>query len=155
MFYIGGIDDDLRTKIHNALTERGLTSHMNDTKWHKLCTAIYEELPFPPCYWHKDVLHDAEEPEDPQSISHSHGDWAITPEASLGLHIEWLKVDPRYARYRAQLIPPIIEDCSAQFRDILIRLNIPFAEEGNLFVIYGHSRDVELPAANAKAPINA
>ncbi|MDO5895810.1 DUF6678 family protein [Agrobacterium sp. Azo12] len=145
MFYIGGINDDLRTEIHNALTERGLTSHMNDTKWYKLCTAIYEEMPFPPSYWHKDVLYDAEEPEDPQSVGSSYGDWARTPEASLGLHIEWLKVDPRYAHHRGQLIPPRIEDCSAQFRDILIRLNIPFTEEEHLFVIHGHSVGVELP----------
>lgn len=137
MFYIGGIDDDLRTDIHNALTERGLTSHMNDTKWYKLCKAVVEEMPFVPGYQEKYVLS-----KEPQPYL---GNWAQIPECALGLHIEWIKVYPREFIHRGHLIAPQVEDHSDQFRDILIRLNIPFAEEDDLFVIYGHSSGVELP----------
>lgn len=137
MFYIGGINDDLRTEIHNALTERGLTSHMNDTKWYKLCKAVIEEMAFVPGYEEKYLLS-----KEPQPYL---GNWARIPECALGLHIEWIKVYAKKVTHRGQLIEPLIEDHSDQFRDILIRLNIPFTEEEHLFVIHGHSVGVELP----------
>lgn len=48
MLYIGMPNRDEAAKVRRAVEQRGLTSHMNDTKWRALCTAIGQELPFPP-----------------------------------------------------------------------------------------------------------
>ncbi|MGR8959831.1 DUF6678 family protein [Rhizobium leguminosarum] len=93
---------------------------MNDTKWRELCAGI-RELPFPPAYQVK-VL-DENEP-SPSTIERAPpywGDWASTPEAALGVHVEWIRVTPRYKRHVARLLPPIIEDCSDQLRSLLRR----------------------------------
>jgi hypothetical protein len=71
------------------------------------------------------------------------GNWARIPECALGLHIEWIEVYAKKVTHRGQLIETLIEDHSDQFHDILIRLNSPFTEEDDLFVIYGHSAGVE------------
>lgn len=136
MFYIGLLDDDYRKEIKQALSERGLTSHMNDTKWRELCVAVFEEMPFVPPYEEKYVLKN-----EPQPFL---GDWAVTPECMLGIHVEWIKVYPKKVTHRGHLIAPHIEDHSDQFRNILIRLGIPFTEDGDDFIIYGHSAGIEL-----------
>ncbi|MBA9031618.1 DUF6678 family protein [Rhizobium leguminosarum] len=115
---------------------------MNDTKWRELCAGI-RELPFPPAYQVK-VL-DENEP-SPSTIERAPpywGDWASTPEAALGVHVEWIRVTPRYKRHVARLLPPIIEDCSDQLRSLLRRLRIPFVESDGLFTIYGHASGID------------
>ncbi|WP_425350833.1 DUF6678 family protein [Neorhizobium huautlense] len=68
---------------------------MNDTKWRALCTAVAEELPFPPPYQVKCVLSDMPHPEALETSPSYFGDWATTPEASMGIFIEWLKIGKR------------------------------------------------------------
>ncbi|TCV65934.1 MULTISPECIES: DUF6678 family protein [Neorhizobium] len=58
MLYIGSTDSNETAKVRRAIAERGLSSHMNDTKWRALCTAVAEEFPFPPPYQVKCVLSD-------------------------------------------------------------------------------------------------
>lgn len=125
-------------RIRRLLEERGLTSFMNDTKWRELCVAV-RALPFPPAYQVK--LVDAEEPNPPalEPVSSYFGDWATTPEASVGLHIEWMKIAPRF-RGRIDPRGPVVErDCSNDLRALFERLRLRFREPAGFFVLYGHA----------------
>lgn len=133
-----------KRRMRRILTERGLTSFMNDTKWRLLCEAVASELPFPPAYQLKRL--DVEGPY-PRELDHEpsyYGDWGTTPEALLGLEVEWLRVAPRYQRARGPLIAAVVEDCTDDFRSVLTRLSIPFSEEDGFFTIYGHASNIAL-----------
>ena len=50
------------------------------------------------------------------------------------------QVVPRYSRHVAMLLPDEVIDCSDAFRDLLVRLRIPFREdEASTFWIYGYA----------------
>ncbi len=125
-------------KIRKRLVERGLASHMNDTKWRELCAAI-GELPFSPAYQRKTLGADEPYPLTIEASPGYLGDWGRTCEAVLDVHIEWIKVAPRHTRQMGGLMAPVIEDCSGQLRALLQRLRVPFVESEGFFTIYGHS----------------
>jgi len=139
MIFIGSRDEEFDRAVRRVVAERGLASHMNDTKWRTLCIAVAEELPFPPTYQRKLVLSEDFDPEELAWTFSNFGDWARTPEASMGIFVEWLKIAPRLSVREGRLLAPRIEDCSDAFRNILIRLRVPFTEESGFFIIYGHS----------------
>lgn len=139
MLYIGSTDRKERSRVRRAIAERGLSSHMNDTKWRELCKAVTEDLPFPPAYQVKRVLAELPDPAAFESSPSYYGDWARTPESSMGLFVEWLKVAPRVSVHVGQLLAPRVQDCSESLRALLKRLNIPFKEEDGFFIIYGHT----------------
>jgi hypothetical protein len=141
-------------KIGAILMERGLTSHMNDTKWRELCAAI-AELPFPPVYQVK-TLDEAEPYPDTLEPSSSYGgDWGRTYEAALGVHIEWIRVTPRYKRTIGRLLEPVIDDCSDELRVLLRRLNIPFVESDGFFTIYGHAAGIDFDRDQDADPLRS
>jgi hypothetical protein len=130
---------DARQKKHirDVVKERGLTSYMNDTKWRELCHSI-DDLPFRPAYQVKYVHADRPEPLELQHAPNYLGDWASTPEASFGLHIEWVKIAPRYSERRGHLISPVVRDCSSELIALLRKLRLPFVEEDGFVTLYGH-----------------
>jgi hypothetical protein len=144
MLYIGSTETGLNSKVRRAIAERGLSSHMNDTKWRELCAAVTEELPFPPPYQVKSVLSDNPDPEELERSPSQYGDWARTPEASMGIFIEWLRVAPRVSVHGGELLAPRVQDCSEALRKLLRRMNIPFAERDGFFIIYGHTATAEV-----------
>ena len=143
MLYIGFPYDNNVEAVRRAIYERGLTSHMNDHKWRALCSAVVEQLSFPPPYQEKHVLSDVPHPEVLESAPHYYGDWARTPEGAMGLSIEWLKVAPRVSVPTGRILPPRIKDCSAQLRVLLTSLRIPFKEVDGFFFIFGHTPSTE------------
>ncbi len=130
-------DGDYKTRIRRIVMERGLASCMSDTKWRQLCRGI-NRLSFPPAYQIKRVDSDAPEPLELQHAPAYFGDWARTPEAALGIHIEWVKIAPRYSRPRGRLVASAIDDCSNELLALLKRLQLPFDELGGFIVLYGH-----------------
>lgn len=130
-------DAKRKMRIREILTLRGLASYMNDTKWRKLCRGI-ELLPFPPAYQAKYIDSDTLEPLELEYAPAYFGDWARTPEASLGIHIEWLKIAPRYSRHPGRLISPAIDDCSSELLTLLDRLRLLFVQQDSFIVLYGH-----------------
>ncbi len=74
MLYIVSTESDETSKVRRAIAERGMTSHMNNTKWRTLCLAITEELPFPPPYQVKYVLKERPNPEEIETSPWYHGD---------------------------------------------------------------------------------
>jgi hypothetical protein len=130
------IDAGRKTRIRKILTERRVASYMNDTKWRELCTRIHE-LPFPPAYQVKFVDSDVLEPVELEYAPAYFGDWARSPEASLGFHVEWLKITSRYRRHIGNLTSPVIEDCSCELLALLERLRLLYIERDG-FIVYGH-----------------
>jgi len=126
-----------KSEIRRILTERSLTSHMNDTKWRELSAAVLAELPFPPAYQQKFVFADAA----PHTLSFAPdywGDWGRTAEGRLDLATEWIRIAPRYSVHRGALISPEIRDCGDQMRSILDRFNLLYVEQDGFFTVYGH-----------------
>ncbi|QKK16364.1 DUF6678 family protein [Rhizobium indicum] len=115
---------------------------MNDSKWRELCAGV-EELPFPPAYQLKVLDENEPSPSTIEPAPTYRGDWASTPEAALGVRVEWIKVAPRYQRHVGRLLPPVIDDCSDQLRSLLRRLRIPFVESDEFFTIYGHASGID------------
>lgn len=144
MLYVGSTDRDETSKVRRAIAERGITSHMNNTKWRTLCLAINEELPFPPPYQVKYVLKELPDPEEIETSPWYHGDWATTPEASLGIFVEWLKIAPRVSVSVGQLLAPNVQDCSEALGALLKRLNMPHNEQHGFFFLYGHTDSPEI-----------
>ncbi len=144
MLYIGSADASEIARVRRVIGERGLSSHMNDTKWLELCTAVAEELPFPPPYQAKLVLSGVAERDELEAAPSYYGDWARTPEAAMGIFIEWLKVAPRVSVHVGQLSAQRVRDCSEALRNLLKRLDIPFNERDGFFIIHGHTANPEV-----------
>lgn len=52
--------------------------------------------------------------------------------------IEWIKVRPRYLKYRGRLIEPECIDVAEKFEGILKKYNIPYEEDNGVYCIYGY-----------------
>lgn len=144
LLYIGvTCDKKTKAEVRRAIERRRLTSYMNNTKWRALCTAILEELPFPPAYQEKCVILEKPSPQTLEAVPTYYGDWARTPEAAIGLWTEWIKVAPRVGIHVGQLVPDRIEDCSEPLRNILKKLRVPFKEQDGFFIIYGHTANAD------------
>jgi len=126
----------LKARVRAEVERRGLASFMNRTRWERLCEAVDTELPFPPAFNLKTVLGEREAPMDTRAAPFF-GDWG---ELEPFFEIEWLRVVPRYSRHVAMLLPDEVVDCTDAFRDLLVRLGIPFHEdEARTFWIYGYA----------------
>jgi hypothetical protein len=131
---------NLKEQVERIVHQKGLASIMNDTKWLELQESV-KKLPFPPPYIQKLVLDETDYKklilsDAPQYL----GDW--TPFYNEGLplffEIEWMKIRPRYARYRGRLVKPEILDESEQFEQILKECFIPYEEDSGTFTIFGY-----------------
>ncbi len=125
-----------RTRVRAAVQARGLASFMNATRWHALQQAVYDELPFPPPFAVKYVLDDAQSPVVFDQDVWYHGDWH---EGLSALYdVEWIRIRPRYLRHRGQLVAPEVVSCAAELRAVLVRLNIPYHDDGDVITVYGY-----------------
>jgi hypothetical protein len=130
-----------RKKVVNSIIiQRGFASFMNDTKWLTLQEAI-KTLPFPPPYIEKIVDHeDHDEAFNLSDAPRYVGDWSPFYEEGLPLffEIEWMKIIPRHAVYRGNLVAPNIIDETEELRQLLIEHSIPHEEENGIFTIIGY-----------------
>ena len=132
---------ELKKDVYRIIEKRNLCSYMNNTKWEELITAIRNEMPLPPPFEMKyltqdDIFQSNVLKEDVDYW----GDWygEHFPPKEYYFNIEWLKVRPRYLKYRGKLITHEVVDESKIFEAILIRYNIPYVEENGLYCIYGY-----------------
>lgn len=131
---------ELKEKIRKVVSQKGLSSVMNDTKWLKLQSNI-EKLPFPPPYREKLILEDQTFEEVQISDSPDClGDWSPFYQEGMSLffEIEYIKVRPRYAVHQGTLIQSKIIDETKEFEQLLRELHIPFEESNGTFIIYGY-----------------
>lgn len=131
---------ELKEKVRKVVTQKGLSSIMNDTKWLKLQSSIVN-LPFAPAYIEKLILENKDFKEvqisdAPQWL----GDWSPFYKEGMCLFfaIEYIKVRPRYAKYNGRLVAPKIYDETKEFEQLLKELHIPYEEDNGTFIVYGY-----------------
>jgi hypothetical protein len=129
----------LKEKTLKIAAERRLFPVMNDTKWLELQSAVYD-LPFPPSYRIKCVTDDGDPKEWMEDAPRYIGDWSSYWDEGLPpfFDIEWLKVLPRYGKYRGRLVADEILDETEEFIALLLRIGIQFKEKNGRFTIYGY-----------------
>lgn len=130
-------DAKQKARIRQILSARSLASYMNDTKWRELCWGV-DKLAFPPAFQINSLDTDVPEPRELPHTPAYHGDWARTPEACLGMHVEWMKIAPRCLRHDRARAAPAIDDCSIELRALLDRLRLLYIEQDGFIVLYGH-----------------
>jgi hypothetical protein len=134
-------EKERRAKLIAIVTARGLTSYMNDTKWRELCAAVHEELPFPPAFEQKYLEAEAIYSRmDGSGQQRGGGGWDMS---HFGFWVEWTKVMPRRFLARGKLVPPKVEDCKEAFTSILNRLRVPYVDDGDFIIIYGHGSKID------------
>lgn len=130
----------LKDKVLRIISERKLCSYMNNTKWDELVSAVRNEMPFPPAFAIKYLMQEACQDKILQEDVDCWGDWSGEnfPTLEYYINIEWIKVRPRYLKFRGKLVKPEIIDESKTFEEILYKYNIPFEEKDGLYCIYGY-----------------
>ena len=121
--------NNLKDKVFRIVCKRNLCSYMNDTKWSELVLAVTTEMPFPPPYNIKYITQECAEITKIETEDVIYwGDWSEEnfPQEYY-FNIEWLKVRPRYLKYRGRLIAPEVIDESRKFE-----------EKDGLYCIYGY-----------------
>jgi hypothetical protein len=133
------ITDEHKKRVIDVVTEKQLSSIMNNTKWERLQSAVLNTLSFPPPYQAKYVLSEIPSPEHFESDVWYFGDWieGITPFYS----VEWIRVRPRYLRHQGKLLKPEVIDISKEFLSILRDLRIPYRLDNDSYFIYGYIAD--------------
>lgn len=137
-----------REQILDIITERHLTSYMNNTKWREFRTAMLEEMPFVPPYDYKTLFDDSD------YISKDYVQHLITNEGPSSFcsfdaesfnflnykAIEWVKIRPRFFTQKGgQLVKKEIwYDSKKEFVEILIKYNIPNELKNGVYTIYGY-----------------
>lgn len=135
------MQNDLKDKVFRIVCSRNLCSYMNNTKWNELITSVKTEMPFLPAFnikyvTQKTATQNNIETEDVGCF----GDWTGEnfPPQEYYFNIEWIKVRPRYLKFRGKLIEPELVDGSKKFEEILHKYNIPYEEKDGLYCIYGY-----------------
>lgn len=135
------MQNNLKDKVFRIVCKRNLCSYMNDTKWRELVMAVTTEMPFPPPYSIKYITQECAEISKIETEDVTYfGDWSgeSFPPQEYYFNIEWLKVRPRYLKYRGKLVAPELIDESRKLEKILHKYNIPFEEKDGLYCIYGY-----------------
>ena len=127
----------MRPAIRQAITERGLTSVMNATKWRELRDGVMNDLPFAPAFQRKDLLEADPYPETFDEDVNYCGDWPAGIDRSA--EIEWIRVRPRRRVRRGQLIPDGLDDIEEALVALLHRIGVPFLREPGAIRIYGYT----------------
>ncbi|RED51633.1 DUF6678 family protein [Cohnella lupini] len=127
---------DFKKRVHDVVTQKQLSSIMNDTKWGNLQKAVLNTLPFAPPFQAKYVLDESLYPENFENDVWYLGDWVegLSPFYS----VEWIRVRPKYQKPLGKILPPELIDITNEFLSILQKLRIPYKEENNTFFIYGY-----------------
>jgi len=133
------VTDKNKKRVLTTISERHLTSIMNNTKWGKLQDAVLNTLLFPPPYQAKYVLGQTPFPEDFEDDVWYIGDWVegLIPFYS----VEWIRVWPRYLKHRGSLIFPELIDITEDFIMVLRELTIPYKVYKDTIYIYGYIAD--------------
>jgi hypothetical protein len=135
------IPPEIRARLQAELQRHGLASFMNQTKWRELRAAVETGLPFIPAWEAQNILL----PPQPvrrglTAVAGGHG-WSYEDMPPFPL-VEWVRMIPRiHATVGGPLRPPqVVEDCSDDLRAVLVRLSIPFLEDGEgAFWVYGYA----------------
>lgn len=126
-----------KQKVLKIISEKNMYSIMNNTKWSELQNAI-KGLPFPPPYLLRYVTDESDSITFNGEVKYL-GDWSDEPLFPF-FRIEWIKVKPRYMRYKGRLVKDELVDETEQFVSILKQYSIPYEEERGDYIIFGYKK---------------
>ena len=134
-----------KIKVKNIIQNKGMYSIMNNTKWKELKKGV-SELPFLPPFVIKAV--DEEETEYHRFLHDEYRsvDWGLYLDNYLGgdiyatpyYAVEWIKIRPRILEHQGRLVESKVIDESKEFLAMLKKYNIPYVEQGEVYIIYGY-----------------
>ena len=129
----------LKEKVKKIVQQRNLCSYMNDTKWSELRHAMLYEMPFPPPYILKFLF---EEEAVGEKYFHQDVNYLGGWEDGFLMHnafaVEWIKIRPRYLKFRGQLLEPEVIQAESELIKILKKYSIPYEENEGVYCIYGY-----------------
>lgn len=136
---------DVKKRVLSIMESRNLCSCMNNTKWGELRQAMLKEMPFSPPYIIKTIFEDEcpQEKYFQEDVTWT-GDWNESffydeySDEKGWFVIEWIKVRPRYLKYRGELMEPECLDAAGKFEEILAKYHIPYEENNGVYCIYGY-----------------
>lgn len=125
-------------EIAEIISERRLTSYMNNTKWTEFVHAMDKEMPCNVPFYLKNIFEDDHsEFYDRFYDSECFNNYDFKS-------IEWVKVKPEFYEsvYRGRLIPDEIipHDFTNEFISLMKKYSIPYEydETDNVYIIYGY-----------------
>ena len=103
--------------------------------WERLRRLMQGSMTFPPPFQRKDVRAAAPEPETFDEDVTYHGDYGegLDPLDS----IEWIRIRPRYLRFRGHRVPHEVVDCEVELKALLAREGLEFSTDRGCIVLYG------------------
>lgn len=128
-----------KEKVRVIVRERGLTSHMNDTKWKEFLYAMTEEMPLAVPYDYKTLFEEDRE--------ESYFGTAYDRESFNYYYfrsIEWVKLQPKFSEHihRGRLVEDEIidHDVENEFLALMDKYHIPYEYDSDekVYVIYGY-----------------
>jgi len=131
-----------KDRVRKLVSEKGLASYMNNTKWKEFVYAMEHELPFPPPYVYKTLFEDGDMPYN-RFITEANSPGSYDEESFEWWNfkiIEWVKIHPRYYVNRGGILVKKLElhDEEQEFTAVLDKYNIPYEENNGEYIIYGY-----------------
>lgn len=137
-----------REQIAEIIRLKGLTSYMNNTKWHEFRQAMLKEMPFIPPYDYK-LLFDADDYIHSSFIQHLLlGDTGLEfcsmDEESFNFldykSIEWLILRPSFFSLEGGMLvkKKVWHNAENEFVEILKKYSIPYETKNGAYIIYGY-----------------
>ena len=140
-----------KEKILEVIQQKNLIRVINDSTWEKFVNSVNQEMPFPPAFiikyitqpFNAKINNPAIENENFVADVRYFGDWKgeSFPTKDYYSTIEWIKVRPRYLKYRGRLISPEVIDASNEFESILINHKISFEIDNGKYCIYAYIKE--------------
>lgn len=108
---------------------------LTPSDWQRLRELMQREMPFPPPFQRKDIRRPAPEPESFDADVAYHGDYGegLDPLDT----IEWIRIRPRYLRFRGHRVAHEVIDCEAELKALLAREGFEFSTDRGCIVLYG------------------
>ena len=117
--------------ILKVITERQMTSCMNNTKWNELVAAITSKKDFDPPVRMKYLL------DEEANSGFSPVWWNQIKDDGFEL-IEWLQIQAFKEEHVGRLVNPKITDHTSFIREALEKNSIPFEFDDGIFTIHGY-----------------
>lgn len=133
--------EDYKMKVQQAISERQLSSVMNNTKWRRLQSAVLQQLPITPSFQVKFLLDDFPNPEHFGEENLYSRDWEEGLDPFFA--VEWIKGNLKCKSSKGRLLEPEVTDYTDKFIHLLKDLKIPFVKEDSTIRIYGYVKSTD------------
>lgn len=108
---------------------------LTPSDWQRLREVMQASMPFPPPFQRKDIHARTPAPASFDEDVWYHGDYGegLDPLDT----IEWIRIRPRYLRFRGHRVPREVVDCENELTSLLAREELDFTTDRGCVVLYG------------------